>query len=30
LNYMRITRSPVGYLINFGPIGGVEWKRLVL
>jgi GxxExxY protein len=21
LNYMRITRSPVGYLINFGPIG---------
>ena len=30
LNYMRITRSPVGYLINFGPISGVEWKRLVL
>lgn len=30
LNYMRITRSPVGYLINFGPIGGVEWKRFVL
>jgi GxxExxY protein len=30
LNYMRITRSPVGYLINFGPQGKVEWKRFVL
>ena len=30
LNYMRITRSPVGYLINFGPIAKVEWKRFVL
>ena len=30
LNYMRITRSPVGYLINLGPIGKVEWKRFVL
>ena len=30
LNYMRVTRQPVGYLINFGPIGKVEWKRFVL
>lgn len=30
MNYMRITRQPVGYLINFGPIGKVEWKRFVL
>lgn len=30
INYMRITRSPVGYLINFGPIAQVEWKRFVL
>jgi GxxExxY protein len=30
INYMRITHMPVGYLINFGPIGKVEWKRFVL
>ena len=30
LNYMRVTRKPVGYLINFGPIKAVEWKRFVL
>lgn len=30
LNYMRITRQPVGYLINFGPIGKLEWKRFIL
>jgi len=30
LNYMRITRSPVGYLINFGPIGRLEYKRMIL
>jgi GxxExxY protein len=30
LNYMRVTRSPVGYLINFGPIAKLEWKRFVL
>ena len=30
INYMRITRKPVGYLINFGPIGKLEWKRFVL
>ena len=30
MNYMRISRSPVGYLINFGPIGKLEYKRFVL
>lgn len=30
LNYMRITRSPIGYLINFGPIGKLEYKRFIL
>ena len=30
MNYMRITRKPVGYLINFGPLGKVEWKRYML
>lgn len=27
---MRITRSPVGYLINFGPIGKLQYKRFIL
>lgn len=30
LNYMRLTKKPVGYLINFGPLRGVEYKRMVL
>ena len=30
MNYMRIARQPVGYLINFGPIGKLQWKRFVL
>lgn len=30
LNYMRITRSPIGYLINFGPIGKLQYKRFIL
>jgi GxxExxY protein len=30
LNYMRIARTPVGYLINFGPIGKLDHKRFVL
>ena len=30
INYMRLTRKPVGYLVNFGPIAKVEWKRFVL
>lgn len=29
INYMRVTRSPVGYLINFGPIRKLEYKRIV-
>jgi len=29
LNYMRIARQPVGYLINFGPTGRLEWRRCV-
>lgn len=29
-NYMRITRKEVGYLINFGRKGELEWKRFVL
>ncbi len=29
-NYLRITRRPVGYLINFGHAGTLEWKRLIL
>lgn len=30
INYMRITTQPVGYLINFGPIGKLQYKRLIL
>lgn len=30
MNYMRVTRNPVGYLVNFGPLKEVEWKRFVL
>jgi GxxExxY protein len=30
LNYMRITRKPVGYLINFGHKDTLEWKRFIL
>jgi GxxExxY protein len=30
LNYMRITRKAVGYLINFGPMKQLEWKRFIL
>lgn len=29
-NYMRIARFPVGYLINFAPLGKLEWKRFVI
>ncbi|MHC1767816.1 MAG: GxxExxY protein [Verrucomicrobiia bacterium] len=29
-NYLRIARQPVGYLINFGHKGALEWKRLIL
>jgi GxxExxY protein len=30
INYMRISQSPIGYLINFGPIGKLEYKRFIL
>jgi len=29
-NYMRITRRPIGYLVNFGRKGELEWKRFIL
>ena len=30
VNYMRITKQPVGYLINFGHKDTREWKRFIL
>jgi GxxExxY protein len=30
MNYMRITKQSIGYLINFGPIGKLQYKRLIL
>ena len=30
INYMRIARQPVGYLVNFGHQGTLEWKRFIL
>lgn len=30
INYLRVTRSPVGYLVNFGHKDTLEWKRLIL
>jgi len=29
-NYMRIARQRVGYLLNFGRKGELEWKRFIL
>jgi len=29
-NYLRLSRQPVGYLVNFGPLQKLEWKRYVL
>ncbi len=29
-NYMRIAHQPIGYLINFGRKGELEWKRFIL
>jgi GxxExxY protein len=29
-NYLRIARRQVGYLINFGHKGSLEWKRFIL
>ena len=30
LNYMRLSRLPIGYLINFAPLEEVEWKRFLI
>jgi GxxExxY protein len=30
INYLRITQSPVGYLVNFGHKNTLQWKRLIL
>ena len=30
INYMRITKQPVGYLINFSHKDTLEWKRFIL
>ena len=30
VNYMRIARRPVGYVINFGHKDTLEWKRFIL
>ena len=29
LNYLKATRKPVGYLVNFGSPGKLDWKRMV-
>ena len=29
INYMRITKQPVGYLINFAHKDTLEWKRFI-
>ena len=29
-NYMRIARQPIGYLLNFGFKGELQWKRFIL
>ncbi|MDQ8196464.1 GxxExxY protein, partial [Coraliomargarita sp. SDUM461004] len=29
LNYMHITKKAVGYLINFGPMKQLQWKRYI-
>lgn len=30
LNYMRITKTKVGYLLNFGGMHGLQWERFVI
>jgi len=30
INYLRIAQHPVGYLINFGYKGTLEWKRFIV
>ena len=29
-NYMRVAKQPVGYLINFGHKGDLQWKRFII
>ena len=29
INYLRISRQPFGYLVNFGHKDTLEWKRLI-
>ena len=29
-NYMRVSRLAVGYLLNFGHKGSLQWKRFIL
>ena len=29
INYLRLSRQPVGYLINFGHKDTLEWKRII-
>jgi len=29
INYLRLTRQPVGYLVNFGNRAELEWKRII-
>ncbi len=30
INYLRIAQHPVGYLINFGYKGTLEWERFIV
>ncbi|MDA3873885.1 MAG: GxxExxY protein [Kiritimatiellae bacterium] len=30
INYMRITKKAVGYLINFGTPNDLQWKRFII
>ena len=30
INYLRIAKRPVGYLVNFGPTDKLEWKRFII
>ncbi len=30
INYLRLTRQPVGYLVNFGHKDSLEWQRVIL
>ncbi|MFN6400909.1 MAG: GxxExxY protein [Planctomycetota bacterium] len=29
-NYMRVSKSPVGYLVNFGPMDKLTFKRFII